>query len=96
MLPDVIVSLPRNVQLPQYRLFQRVRFHVGLEDEEETATGLVVGWWFITRDQIEDNSRAGYFPRWQYIIQLDPGCSYGTAGNLESVDESEVVEIVEP
>lgn len=93
MLPDLIVSLPRDVPLPQYRLFQRVRFY---RDEEETATGLVTGWRYITRDQIEDNPRAGYSPRWEYAIQFDPGYPYGTVGEPQFVEESEVLEIAEP
>ena len=94
MLPDVIVSLPRNVQLPQYRLFQRVRFYRD-EDEEEAATGLVTGWSYITHVQIEDNPKAGYSPRWQYAIQFEPSYPYGTVGEPQFVDESDTAEIAE-
>lgn len=52
MIPDLIVSLPRDVPLPQFRLFQRVRFCREFLDEDETALGLVVGWGFITREAI--------------------------------------------
>ena len=94
MLPDLIICLPRDVPLPQYRLFQRVRFYRD-EDEEETAIGLVVGWRYITREQIEDNERAGYSPRWEYAIQFERGYLYGTVGEPQFVDESDILEIVE-
>lgn len=81
--------------MPQYRLFQRVRFYRD-ENEDETGTGLVVGWWFVTRDQIEGSTRAGFSPRWKYAIQFDPDYPYGTVGEPQFVDESDILEILEP
>lgn len=95
MIPDIIVSLPRDVPLPQFRLFQRVRISLEFLDEEETALGLVVGWSFITRVAITDNPKRGFYPRWLYAIQFDPGCRF-TMSDPEFVEDTDILEIVEP
>ncbi len=91
MIPDIIVSLPRDVPLPQYRLFQRVRFCREFLDEDETALGLVVGWGFITREAIADSSKNGYYPRWLYQIQFDPGYRFGNVGEPQWVEQDEIL-----
>ena len=94
MTPDLIISLPREVPLPQFRLFQRVRVHLGFIDEDEVVTGLVVGWRFITRSAITDNPKRGFYPRWLYAIQFDPGCRF-TMSDPEFVEDTDILEIVD-
>lgn len=95
MTPDLIVSLPRDVPLPQFRLFQRVRVCREHLDEEEAVLGLVVGWSFITKEAIADNPKNGFYPRWLYEIQFDPGYRFGNVGEPESVEQDEILEIVD-
>lgn len=94
MIPDIIVWLPRSVPLPRFRLFQRVRFYSVL-DEDEPGIGLVVGWGFITREAIADSSNNGYYPRWLYQIQFDPGYRFGNVGEPQWVEQDEILEIVD-
>lgn len=93
MTPDLIVSLPRNVPLPEYRLFQRVRFYQEMDDS--TSTGLVVGWQYITAEAIAENSKGGFYPRWLYAVQFDPGYQFGTVGEPELMEGDDILEIVE-
>ncbi len=95
MLPDLIISLPRDVPLPQYRLFQRIRFYNELLGEAETGTGLVVGWSYITREAIADDPKSGFYPRWQYAIQFDPGYPFGAVSEPQLIEEGDILEIVE-
>lgn len=94
MTPDVIVSLPRDVPLPRFRLFQRVRFYSVL-DEDEPGTGLIVGWSFVTREAITDNPSGDPYPHWQYMIQFDPGYRFGNVGEPQFVDEGDILEIAD-
>jgi hypothetical protein len=98
MIPDIIVALPRDVPLPQFRLFQRVRVYIDIEflDEGEThATGLVVGWKFVTKEAIADNPKNGFYPRWIYGIQFDPGYRFATVGEPEWIEQDCILEIVD-
>ena len=95
MIPDLIVALPREVPLPQFRLFQRVRVYSEFLEEGETALGTVVGWSFITRESIADNPKNGYYPRWLYEIRFDPGYRFATVGEPEWIEQDEILEIVD-
>ena len=92
MTPDLIISLPCDVPLPQYRLFQRVRFFNELEDE--TGTGLVVGWKFITREALANNPKSGFYPRWLYAIQFDSDYQFGTIGEPQFMEGDDILEIL--
>lgn len=94
MIPDIIVSLPRNVPLPRFRLFQRVRFYSVL-DEDEPGSGLVVGWSFVTREAIADIPVNGPDPHWRYVIQFDLSYQFGRVGEPQFVNEYDILEIVE-
>lgn len=95
MTPTLIVSLPLEVSLPQWRLFQRVRFQKEIGDELVTFIGLVVGWQYITSEVIEANPKSGFYPRWQYAIQVDENQCTCRVGDVDWFDDFDVLEIVE-
>lgn len=94
MTPTLIVCLPLQVALPQFRLFQHVRFTEEIDAEVLTSVGLVVGWNYISREVIRSNPKTGFYPYWQYAIQLDQDQSSGRVGDVQWVNEFDVLEIV--